>query len=164
MAHVNTLKNNVNEMIGNLLHQNIYQFAHVRLLENTPKFTHSTHTSPSGSRHTADFNARRACLGIAYAAKPVSVLLIGSLFNVQTTSTFRLYLCYIWYHRQVFKITRGFAECYCQVVEHVHAVMLTHWGRNKMAAIFQTKLSNAFSLMRMLEFRLRFHWSLFLRF
>ena len=40
---------------------------------------------------------------------------------------------------------------------------LTHWGRDKMAAISQTTLSNGFSWMKMLEFRLRFHWSLFLR-
>ena len=40
---------------------------------------------------------------------------------------------------------------------------LTHWGRDKMAAISQTTLSIAFSWMKMLEFRLNFHWSLFLR-
>ena len=40
---------------------------------------------------------------------------------------------------------------------------LTHWGRHKMAAVSQTTLSNAFSWMKMLEFRLRFHWSLFPR-
>ena len=39
----------------------------------------------------------------------------------------------------------------------------THWGRDKMAAVSQTTLLNAFSLMKMLEFRLRIHWSLFLR-
>ena len=32
-----------------------------------------------------------------------------------------------------------------------------------MAAIFQTTFSNAFSLKKMLEFRLKFHWNLFLR-
>ena len=41
-------------------------------------------------------------------------------------------------------------------------LVLTHWGRNKMAAFSQTTLSNAFSWMKILEFRLRFHWSLFL--
>ena len=40
---------------------------------------------------------------------------------------------------------------------------LTHWGRDKMAAIFQMTFSNAFSWMKMYEFRSRFHWSLFLR-
>ena len=34
--------------------------------------------------------------------------------------------------------------------------LLTHWGRDKMAAISQTTLSNHFSLMKMFEFRLRF--------
>ena len=40
---------------------------------------------------------------------------------------------------------------------------LTHWDRDKMAAIFQTTFSNAFSWMKMHEFQLRFHWNLFLR-
>ena len=35
---------------------------------------------------------------------------------------------------------------------------LTYWGRDKMAAISQTTFSNAFSWMKMYEFRLRFHW------
>ena len=34
---------------------------------------------------------------------------------------------------------------------------LTHWG--KMATIFQTTYSNAFSWMKMYKLRLRFHWS-----
>ena len=40
--------------------------------------------------------------------------------------------------------------------------LLTHWGRDKMAAIFQTTFSNGFSWMKIYEFRLTFHWSLFL--
>ena len=40
---------------------------------------------------------------------------------------------------------------------------LTHWGREKIDAILQTTFSNAFSRMKMYEFRLGFHWSLFLR-
>ena len=35
----------------------------------------------------------------------------------------------------------------------------THWGREKFATISQTTFSNAFSGMKMYEFRLRFHWS-----
>ena len=38
---------------------------------------------------------------------------------------------------------------------------LTHWARDKMAAIFQTIFSSVFS-MKMYEFRLTFHWSMFL--
>ena len=41
--------------------------------------------------------------------------------------------------------------------------MLTHWDRDKMAAIFQTTFSNAFSWMKMCKFWLRFLWGLFTR-
>ena len=41
---------------------------------------------------------------------------------------------------------------------------LTHWGRDKMDAIFQTTFSSEFSRMKMDKFRLRFHWNLFLGF
>ena len=47
---------------------------------------------------------------------------------------------------------------------NAQASVLIHWGRDKMDAISQTTFSNAFSWMKMHEFRLRFHWSLFLRF
>ena len=42
------------------------------------------------------------------------------------------------------------------------SVVLTHWGRDKIAAISQTTFSNAFSWMKINEFCLRFHWNLFL--
>ena len=35
--------------------------------------------------------------------------------------------------------------------------LLTNWGRYKMAAIFETTFSNAFSWMKMFELRLKFH-------
>ena len=41
--------------------------------------------------------------------------------------------------------------------------LLTDWGRVKMAAIFRTTFSDALSCMKMYEFRLRFHWNLFVR-
>ena len=40
---------------------------------------------------------------------------------------------------------------------------LTHWGRDKIDAIWQTPFLTAFSWMKMFEFRLKFHWSLFPR-
>ena len=46
---------------------------------------------------------------------------------------------------------------------HRPKTSLTHWGRNKMVAISQTTFSSAFSLMKMFQLRLKFHWSLFLR-
>ena len=44
-----------------------------------------------------------------------------------------------------------------------HVITLTHWGRDKMDVIFQTTFWNGFSSMKMYEYRLKFHWSLFLR-
>ena len=38
--------------------------------------------------------------------------------------------------------------------------LLTHWGRDQIDAISPTTFSNAFSRMKMNEFRVRFHWSL----
>ena len=40
---------------------------------------------------------------------------------------------------------------------------LTHWSWDKMADIFQTTLLNAFSWMKMCDFRQKFHWIFFLR-
>ena len=42
--------------------------------------------------------------------------------------------------------------------------IFTHWGQDQMDAISQTTFSSAFSWMKMFEFQLKFHWSLFLRF
>ena len=50
-----------------------------------------------------------------------------------------------------------------KVIHWVYRFVKTHWGRDIMAAIFQTTFSNGFSWMKMFEFRLKFHWSLFLR-
>ena len=48
------------------------------------------------------------------------------------------------------------------VIAPSHALRLTHWGQDKMDAISQTTFSSAFSWMKMFEFLLKFHWSLFL--
>ena len=51
-----------------------------------------------------------------------------------------------------------------RIWKHAHLVSpLTHWGRDKMAAISHTTFSSAFSWMKMCEFRVNFLWSLFLR-
>ena len=44
-----------------------------------------------------------------------------------------------------------------------HCRLLTHWGREEMNNISQTTFSNAFSPMKLFEFRLKFHWNLFPR-
>ena len=41
-------------------------------------------------------------------------------------------------------------------------IQLKHWGLGKMAATLQTTFPNVFSWMKLHEFRLKFHWSLFL--
>ena len=53
---------------------------------------------------------------------------------------------------------------YLKFHSYLPGVNETHWGRDKMDAISQTTFSNAISWMKMFEFRLKFHWSLFLRF
>ena len=76
---------------------------------------------------------------------------------------------FIWLRHQFLRYWR---------VRHLRAMVtlyeaLLHWhyadqmvvnslGPRQMAAISQTTPSNTFSWMRMLEFRLKFHWSLFL--
>ena len=42
-------------------------------------------------------------------------------------------------------------------------IFLTKWGRDKMNVISQTIFSSTFTSMKMLEFRLKFHWSFFRR-
>ena len=45
----------------------------------------------------------------------------------------------------------------------VRGRIFTHWGHDKMATILQTTFSNIFSLMKMRDFQLKFHWRLLLR-
>ena len=53
--------------------------------------------------------------------------------------------------------------CNDTVMMTTSQIVLTHWGGDKMAVIFQTTFTNAFSCMKMYEFWLKFHWSWFLR-
>ena len=45
--------------------------------------------------------------------------------------------------------------------EYSRWILLTHWSQDKMAAIFQTTFSNAFSWMKIILFWLRCHWNMF---
>ena len=76
---------------------------------------------------------------------------------------------HVYRYREELKLT-----CFRSLVFHVNGgaskdynrntqSYLTHWGQDKMAAILQPTLSNAFSCKKMYEFRLQFHWGLFLR-
>ena len=53
---------------------------------------------------------------------------------------------------------------YLQWFKRHGMIFKTHWGRYKMAVIFQTTFWNGFSWMKIYEFHLRSHWSLFPRF
>ena len=84
------------------------------------------------------------------------LLLIGLLWT--NYSEIRIGILLVSFKKNAFEIV------VCQNGGHfVYGDELTHWGRHKMAAISQTTLSNDFSWMKRFEFRLRFHWSLFLR-
>ena len=54
----------------------------------------------------------------------------------------------------------AFINC-SSTVTQVQLDTLTHWGRDKIDAISQTTFLISFSWMKIFEFRLKFHWSLF---
>ena len=60
-------------------------------------------------------------------------------------------------------IRMGLGTRTARVDIHIIKPGLTYWGRVKMAVVFQTTFSNAFSWMKMYEFQLKFHWILFPR-
>ena len=64
--------------------------------------------------------------------------------------------------RKAVNMTRFFFSCVNPYSCHQN-IWLTHLGRDKIDAILQTTFSNAISWMKMLKFRLKFHWSMFLR-
>ena len=59
----------------------------------------------------------------------------------------------------LFGMNNGNLELYNRWI----VIVWTHWGLDKMAAISQTTVSNSFSWMKIYEFRIKCHWSLFLR-
>ena len=83
---------------------------------------------------------------------------------------YRIYIICLVGGKRVYKVENGtlvlwITKCFVFVISKVicHITTLTHWGRDEMNNISQTTLSNVFSSMKMFEFRLKFHWSLFLR-
>ena len=78
---------------------------------------------------------------------PPTTSLFGGYNNLKSRKLWTVFFCNIW----------------LQVMLQWSVDCLTHWGRDKMDAILQTTFSTAFSWMKMFEFQLIFHWSLFLR-
>ena len=76
---------------------------------------------------------------------------------------------HLWNDYHIFQGPMGYLWRHCMVrikplpLANQSTRCLTHWGRDKMDAISQTTFSSAFSWMKLFEFRLKFHWSLFLR-
>ena len=66
---------------------------------------------------------------------------------ISTNITWRFQLCFDYYN--------------CNLM--IYNGRLTHWGRDKLAAIFQTTFWNGFAWMKMFEYRLKYHRRLFLR-
>ena len=73
-------------------------------------------------------------------------------------------MCLIWFmwHKNHHGVSNVVAKDLALIWYHgmaVHAgVALTHWGRDKMAAISQTTFSNAFSWMKVHAFCSKFRW------
>ena len=90
---------------------------------------------------------------------PITVIFLYEIAPIQCT--FSPHCGYQWPGA----LAPGHQYLQCWVSTHAFAAVyeLTHWGRDKIDAISQTTFSNAFSWMKMLELRLKFHWSLFPR-
>ena len=104
-------------------------------------------------------------------AKPWIFTLQWKLHRVKTRSlccsTLLVYIIYITIHKLLY--TPPPRSSQTESLNHhpamgrkcfLASVALTHWGRDKMAVIFLTTLSNAFSWIKIFKFRLRCHWRL----
>ena len=70
----------------------------------------------------------------------------------------------LWCYRGRCKIEWGYSSSWMHICyRHLLLVSSTHWRRDKMAAIFQTTFSDAFSWMKIYTFWLWFDWNLFPR-
>ena len=107
------------------------------------------------------------CKMSAYRLRPRD---ISKRYHIQAMTTFiSIMICHI--NVCVLSLTGlgTYTNVCVLVISALHCIIegkcyicLTHWGCDKMVAIFKTTFSNGFSWMRMYEFRLTFHWSLFL--
>ena len=102
-----------------------------------------------------------------YSTQPLCATILSTLARLKTTTSQQLKGCMYWDVKSTTNVVRWIsiftADAVCYDIVHMTGVMdlhnyLTHWGRDKMAAISQTTFSNAFSSMKMFEFRLQFQW------
>ena len=81
--------------------------------------------------------------------------------NLILCSSMFLWLSMISYHICGMNYVRWYGPSDLKISRNTG--VFTHWGQDKMAAISHMTYSKAFSWMKMFEFRLQFHWSLFPR-
>ena len=89
-------------------------------------------------------------------SKPMFCFIITSCFSIHCVNTKPhqdVYLIEWWIVIFVGWHCMGWMRLYTQ---H-NTILLTHWGRDKIAAISQTTLLNAFSWIKLSEFWLKFH-------
>ena len=109
-------------------------------------FARGIHRSPVNSQHKGQWRRALMFSLISASNKRLSKQSWGWWFETSSSP--------LWRHRNGFRDpVRG------NETHHKHR--LTHWGPDKMAAVSETTFSNAFSWMKMIEYRLKFHWSLF---
>ena len=114
----------------------------------------SQHTKFEGSNWTIDF--RNACCYPEQAIKQtVDLPVIGDALPHMWGH------CYVCRTRNLMKLSNE-TLLHCIMVAIIRLTALTHWGRDKMAAIFKTTFSSAFSWMKIIVFWLQFHWNMFL--
>ena len=100
----------------------------------------------------------------AFAKKLTFVFVTGiSYWKFYVVTTFRAFTRYYYRKRNGprnwFHINK---RSMCSTHEAMFCLdLLIYWGRDKIDAISQTTLPKAFSGMKLLEFRFKFHWSLF---
>ena len=119
---------------------------------------------PSGADSTqvgpmlAPWTLLSGMITIQHAHEFIVIVLLLFMAIVQMTNTYN-------HNNRVYGENQCiFATCFFFLNHQLSMQGLTHWGRDKIVAISQTKFQNAFSWMKMYEFRSRFHWNLFLMF
>ena len=100
-----------------------------------------------------------------YCAQYDVIVILNSSYNLEAANNFPLLPFPIWtYRRPVYCLPSISFVSWYHDMQTLSLLALNTLRPRQMAAISQTTLSNPFSWMKVFEFRLKFHWSLFLRF
>ena len=95
-----------------------------------------------------------------YEASAIAVGLLGGIRNINIVGMkFSKYLIGNGELPNILSNALGISDPYMSMKSVI--INLGNEGRDNMSTIFQTTFSNAFLLMKMYKFQLKFHWSLF---